>query len=359
MKRMKNIQLYTFSLIIFNSAVFCFAQAPAQNYNPEKKQLPKFIPALMQPELKFGNLPGQLERASYNAFSRGLMPLESRLKYLALARDARLSAAGDSETAIQEVWISYRNELAAIVPQIRKLNQPGASGWNAELMLSQYSVFRANQQIASITGDEGGLAEATAALQETATALYRQRKTDYSAGLATLQDLMYAKDRLLNSTQFSSVDRIDAIESVILTQSKWNSKGAEIGRNDRILEAKLTRELIGFQDSLEVGSLPDITESLGNLNSTGHQHFETTLKYYQNGTAPLHQLTSSMLIRQRLQRLSKEYPELQNNEADNAFRSDWNTLKSIADNTSDHRGRNAADLIAIDLMSVSVNSETP
>ncbi|MDB4742898.1 hypothetical protein OAF98_00305 [Planctomicrobium sp.] len=357
MKKINNIQFYSFSLIILNTAVFCFAQD--QNYNPEKKQVPKFIPALIQPELKFGNLPGHLDRASNSAFKRGLMPLESRLKYLALARDARISEAGDSESAVQDVWTGYRNELAAIVPQIRRLNQPGASGWNAELILAKYSVLRANQQIASITEDAGGLAEATAGLQEAATALYRQRETDYSAGLASLQDLMYARDRLLNSTQFSSVDRIDAIEGVILTQSKWNSKGAEIGRTDRILEAQLTKELIGFQDSLEAGALPAITEKLFNLNSTGHQHFETTLKFYQNGTAPLHQLTSSILIRQRLQRLSNEFPELQSDEADQEFQSDWNTLKSIAESTSDRRGRNEADLIAIDLMNVSVNAEAP
>lgn len=342
------------SILLFQCfAAPCIAQ---QNYNPDKKQLPETIPSAIQSELNFGDLPNQLDHSSAVAFNRGLMPLESRLKYLALSRDARLSQAGDSMAEREQIWNEYRNELLSIVPRIQRLGQPGARGWNAELLLAQYSVHRASQQIASMSGDHSGFDAATAALKATAVQLVRQREADYSAGLATIRDVAYAKDRLMDVYEFDSVDRIDFIENVILTQNGWNSLGAEIGRKDRIIESQLTRGLVDFQKTLQEGEISDISQSLAELSLVGHEHFQTTYGYYRNGTAPLHQLTTSIMIRQRLQRLSNDYPELKNETVDQAFHSDWNLLRSSADATYDTRGRNAADLIAIDLIGVNVEA---
>lgn len=348
--------LFSCCILTLGNALYGQEVQP-KDYNPEKKAIPKSLAAPIGPNRNFGNLPGRLERASADAFNRGLMPLESRLRYLALARDARLSVSEISDEEVLAIWQGYRSQLAEMVPRIQSLNQPASGGWASELLLAQYALARADQQLAMVAGDEIAMDQSALALKSIAHKLYNQRRTDYSFGLATIGDVAFAKERLLAASNYDEAGRVDVIESAIATQSRWNSKGAEIGRKDRLLESQLTKDFILFQDSLKSGDPEKIAGKMAILNSTAHQHFQTTLKYFRNGTAPLHQLTNSMFVRQRLQQLSKEFPELENKEETANFERDWNALRDVAANVSDTRGRNAADLLAIQVLGRGIEAD--
>lgn len=356
------LRLPTLVFVLTQLVVLCVpgtgsSQAPPTQYSPNNKNYPRNLPTALQSQAQFGAIPDHLEAESRSAYLRGLMPLDSRLKYLALARDARLSGSDISNEQSLEVWGAYRQQIAEIVPQIRKLNQPGAMNWASELAWAEYALVRADQQIASIGNDANAQAEAAGALRTAAHQLFQQRQADYSLGLATLLDLTYAKERYLAATDSSEPQRVQAFQEAKLLQERWNQQGAGIGREDQILESRMAEQLLGFQKALESGDPKVISEQLAELDTTGHQHFQTTMSYYRNGTAPLHQMTDSLILRQRLRQLEQEFPELKNPEREARFKEDWGVLVQAASSITDQRGRMTSDLLAVQLLSVSVEQQ--
>lgn len=341
--------------LAFMNSDFAFAQETAQVYNPNNKPIPKALPQAKLSPVQFGQLPSQLEAASESAFVRGLMPLESRLTYLALARDSRLAVEDLSVEQQAGIWAGYRDELVRVVSQIERLNQPGAAGWGGELAWSHYALARAEHQLAIVSGNQEATDATQGGVLVAAENLLQQREWDYSLGLASLADLAYSRDRFLDASNSGVDTRLNSLDETRMLLTGWNQRGAAIGRTDKILAANLTGDVLILQSSLESGQTDAVKQSISALHQAGHEHFAQTYAYYQRGTAPLHQLSSSVMLRQRLIPMEREFPELSSETDQQTFQQDWQALKTIASQTNDLRGRVQADVIAIDLMAVSIN----
>lgn len=330
-------------------------QVLKKGYNPTGKPLPKSIPRGFQGRARIDpNAAAALEATSHAAFMRSLMPLEDYLTYLGMARDARLSGKELTEAEVVAAWTHYRDQLRQIVPTLQRLNQPAASNWAAELAWSKYAVLRADLSIAQITEDDSAAANLREQLQSASAALLTQRQFDYQLGMASLSDLAYARDRFLATNGSNLSDRVELLSGQKAVLESWRQAGAEIGRADKIVETQLSQELLQFQGALSSGDFEMIHSSLKRVNEVSHAHFDQTMAYYQRGTAPLHQLTKSLTLRQRLNRLEEEIPELVDDESKQRFDQDWSQLKRIAAAQQDRRGRISADLLAVELLGMSI-----
>ncbi len=348
------------SAVVLASPSEVFSQKKVEkpkDYNPSEKKIPTNLPTALQAKRLYGQSPQQLEAASQSAFLRSLMPLEDHLRYLAMARDARLSGSDLTQKQKIEAWGQYRAQIAEIVPRMQQFNQPGATGWASELAWAKYAITRADQRLAELQENSVQLASATSEAQQASQQLLSQTEFDYGLGMSTLSDLTYAKDRYLASNDADRERRLGELADVKAMQEVWNQRGAGIGRSDKILETEVAQNLLKFQETLKSGEPKEIAAQMSSLDRASRQHFQTSVKYFKNGTAPLHQLTNSILLRQRLQQLQREAPELANKDSKKAFQEDWNTLQQAAASKTDRRGRIQADLLAIDLLSVSVDSD--
>lgn len=330
------------------------AQDQKKNYSPTGKKLPTSLPTVLQAKKKYGNTPRQLESFSESAFRRSLMPLKDHLRYLAMARDARLSGSDITQEQELAVWGNYRDRLRTVIPAMKSLNQPSASNWASELAWANYAVARAEQRIVEIDEDTAGFEAASSRVQQTSGQLLAQREFDNTLGLATVSDLTYAQDRFLAANQSSQSRRIALLEHTKEMQQKWNRSGAGIGRTDRVLETQLMQDLMRFQETLQQGDIEKVSAQLSRVREVSQRHFQVTAEYYSHGTAPLHQLTNTMVLRQRLRQLQQEVPELAEKTPNVQFQRDWQYLKRAAASVSDRRGRMSADLLAVDLLSLSV-----
>ncbi len=330
------------------------AQEQPKHYSPTGKKLPTVLPTVLQSKKKYGRAPDQLESFSESAFRRSLMPLKDHLQYLAMARDARLSGSDISKEQELAAWGGYRERLKAVIPAMRSLNQPSASNWASELAWANYAVVRAEQRIAEISENSSAYEAATRQVQDASGQLLAQREFDNTLGLATVSDLTYAQDRFLAANQSSKSRRIELLEHTKSMQQKWNRSGAGVGRTDRVLETQLTQDLMRFQETLQEGDIEKVSAQLSRVQQVSQRHFQVSAEFYSHGTAPLHQLTKSMMLRQRLRQLQQVVPELEDESSDLQFQRDWRQLKQSAATVSDRRGRMSADLLAIDLLGLSV-----
>lgn len=342
------------SLLAFFAPDVASAQDQKKNYSPTGKKLPTSLPTVLQSKKRYGSTPGQLESFSESAFQRSLMPLKDHLRYLAMARDARLSGSDITQEQKLAAWGNYREKLRSVIPAMQRLNQPGAANWASELDWANYAVVRAEQRIAEISEDTGGYEAASLLVQQASGQLLAQREFDNTLGLATVSDLTYAQDRFLAANKSSQSSRIALFENAKSKQLRWNRSGAGIGRTDRVLETQLTQDLMRFQETLQQGDLEKVSDQLSQVRQVSQRHFQVTAEYFSHGTAPLHQLTNSMVLRQRLRQLQQEVPELADKSPNVQFQQDWQFLKRAASSVSDRRGRISADLLAVDLLASSV-----
>ncbi len=222
---------------------------------------------------------------------------------------------------------------------------------------AKYAISRADQRLAELSENPLRLASATSEVQLASQQLLSQREFDYALGMSSLSDLTYAKDRFLATSEASGDRRVSQYADAEALQQKWNQRGAGVGRADKVLETQVAQELLKFQEALAGGDTKEIASQMASLEKNSRQHFQTTVGYFKKGTAPLHQLTNSLLLRQRLQQLQQEIPEIASQSSKRAFQEDWSILQQAAASKRDRRGRIQADLLAIDLLSVSVNSD--
>ena len=331
-----------------------YAQGKTESYSPTGKKLPTTLPTALQSQKKYGSTPNQLESFSESAFRRSLMPLKDHLRYLAMARDARLSGSDITKEQELAAWGNYRERVQSIIPAMQRFNQPAAANWAAELAWANYAVVRAEQKIAEIGENSAAIDAASAQVQKASEQLLAQREFDGKLGLATMADITYAQDRLLAANHASPKERIAFLENSKSVLQRWNSKGDGIGRTDRVLETQLMEDLLMFQGSLQQGDVEKISDQLARVRQVSQRYFQVTAEYYSHGTAPLHQLTSSMVLRQRLRKLQQDVPELAEKSPNTQFLQDWQFLKQAAASVTDRRGRMPADLLAIDLLGLSI-----
>lgn len=328
-------------------------QAGSRVYSPGGAKIPTAIPSAFQGNLQLGNLPVQLEQQSESAFLRGLMPLSDYLRYLNMAREARLANPDLSSAEQQQAWEIYRGRIANVLPTLEQFRQPASANWAAEVELARFALLRTDERLASFASGEP--TPASGALTQAATQrLLSQREFDYFLGIASVSDVAYARDRFLAAHETNLEDRIQLFERAISRMQSWNQQGAGIGRSDQLLELQVYHASLQLEQTLASGDAAAVETQLSRVQQMSHRHFQQTHEYVQQGTAPLHDLTRSLTIRQSLKTLQESLSPESTRQTDEQFERDWQALQRMAVSISDTRGRMAADLTAIHLLQVSV-----
>ena len=340
-----------------------FAQSKATgkqtaNYNPYStaRENRRLLSQSLRIERDYGQIPNQLVLASHDSFHRGLMPLDDHLWNLAFAREAQLARPDLDEAGKIQIWTEYRNQIEFVSASLASLYEPAAKNWGSENAFAAYSLANAEVQLAQLQGNDSASALARQQATDAILVLAAQREFDYSLGLATLDELVIAHDRVAKELELPKSFRDQLWLAAEQEKHLWNAVGAGIGRSDEVVEIAMVRQTIELQQSLESGNLDKIRDNLQAAGQTSENHFAVLSQFHQHGTATLSDLSRALTFRNRLVSLEKSIPELGQTLNQNRFHSDWNSLKSIADST-DRVGRHQADVLAVEILGIGINEK--
>lgn len=290
---------------------------------------------------------------SRDSFERSLMPLADHLDQLAVATNLNLRLAGaTNQREVQRDWQAQLvRQLEGVAAQLERFQQPASLGWQADVFLARFSLADAQARLAKFENRP----ELAAAMQiraaEFAQQHWAKRLDDSSVGHASAMQIWRATN-LLNNAEGRPVgtDR-NVLRQAIDATDRWSFLGAGIGRNDlrQAFQYELAR--VDLQESKPGTEV--FAANAQRAESLLIQLHETTTQYQAKGTASLYDVATTWRERSEL------HSQLQSAGADfvpktwkQRRESDLRGLQRLATNTTDRRGRNAADTTYVEVLSL-------
>ena len=300
----------------------------------------------------------RLRRQSRTAFGRGLMPLADYADQLALALQLEttgIDLRGDG-TELDGIRVAHAAQLEDASRALRRLNQPAARGWAADLAYAQFLAAQAGE--AAAASRHGPAARQR--VMQLAERHYRLRYADLEIGLASLRDLARAGSQLTvvnaaavddpkstDSSIASLTGYRETLTRILHKTERLTRSGAGVGRIDRVHEARFE---LGRVSTLLAGLSNDehaALESFRLADSSAQKLFEAQLGFHVSGTASVFDIARGWFRWQELNHLAARF-EIETPETSNARQqNDLQRLTELADRQTDHRGRYAADVTMV------------
>lgn len=296
----------------------------------------------------------ELSRQSQQSFLRGLLPLSDHLEHLAAAEEAAvrwvvtsIPSTESRRPALRQALQPRIDALRLAVRQMSGFRQPAAANWEADLLLGKYVLAQAEAETAALMGDRSAERSAATAQQYWAREHYSRRVFDSRyLGHATPSDLAQAVTFLNLSPKWKR----QALQSTVDVMQGWQRAGADIGREDRTLNARLQMVLWDVESRGSHTSAAIIQRELIAADQLSTRLFQVQKDYWQHGTATLAELSRTWQTQRQLHLLSQWLDQPLSRESQQSWSRSLDDLSAIAQSEKDHRGRLAADVEYVHLL---------
>lgn len=290
---------------------------------------------------------------SRDSFDRGLMPLADHLDQLSVATNLNLRLAGATQQReVQRDWQAQLvRQLEGVTAQLERFQQPASIAWESDVLLARFSLASAQAQLAKFENKP----ELATAVQARATEFAKQhwakRLDDSSVGHASAMQIWRATSLLNNAEGRSAAADRNVLRQAIAATDRWNFLGAGIGRND-LREA--------FQYELARVDLKDSKPGTATFTANAQQAetllvklHETTMQFQSQGTASLYDVATTWRERSELHsQLKSAGEDYVPKDWQQRRETDFRSLQRLATNTTDRRGRNAADTTYVEVLAL-------
>ncbi len=296
---------------------------------------------------------------SRDSFDRGLVPLVDHLDQFSLAANLNLRLASSQKNPEMQLEWQRRQvrNLEGVANQLQRFRQLASAGWEADTLLARLSLAQAQLRLAALEGRTNTAAAAERAISDLARQHWDKRMNDADVGLATPLQLWRAAGLV-----FASENRTLAADRNFLTQAiqatdRWNLAGTGIGRDD-------VRETFRFELArVDLQSAKPGTAAFNaqaqRAEASVEKLFDTILQFQSKGTTSLYDLASAWRQRQELHTfLAESRPEPLPTEWQQRRSNDLRQLDRLVTQTADRRGRTAADISYVELLSLAEKSLT-
>lgn len=299
----------------------------------------------------------RLIQQSRDSFDRGLIPLIDHLDQFTLAASLNLRLASSQknrETQLEWHRLQVKS-LGEVTTQLERFQQPASAGWEADVLLARLSLAQAQARLAAFEQKPAKADSAKRAIVDLARQHWDQRLRDAQIGHATPMQLWRAAGLVFSSENRPLEADRNFLTQAIQTSDQWNLTGAGIGRAD-------LREAFRFElDRVELLAAKPGTESFRTqaqrAETSARKLFDTLSQYQSQGTASLYDMASVWRQRQELHAALEEGPtERLPKDWTQRRVSDLSQLRRLAAQTGDQRGRMAADVSYVELLSLAENT---
>jgi hypothetical protein len=327
-------------------------------------------------ELRFAaqvnQLSSRLSDESRNAFERGLMSLPDYASHLEVALGLRTKLANLRED--REAYIgalaNHGSLLSRAAGLLVAFNQPASKGWAADVSLAKLLATNAQAALATARKDQAAAAKASRQSVDRAQRHYTLRLADVSVGLADLPQWADAASYLNGARKDSAALASDSrqpansgqnvnglatyhqeLSQIVAQTEKLSQRGAGLGRSDRLNMARFELARTAAMLAQVSGNHRAAHAAANQAAAFARQQFETQLEFYQTRTASLFDLTQAWSNRQALLDSTRQAGFETAEIALSQQRNDLQTLMKLAGETTDLRGRNAADVTLVHSLS--------
>jgi hypothetical protein len=303
-----------------------------------------------------------LAASGRNAFDRGLMPLRDYLEQTALVLHIDLMSADAQHSSSIAAWKQQVERLRDASERLHWLNQPAAEGWASDVALAEWALADAEYELAQAGNDTAVQEQAARRRSEWAAEHVRRREWDVSIGAAPESSLARAMGLFAAAEQASPVqgadqvrrqiyaDYVSQLNTIEVLTQEWAAQGAGIGRTDRVLQASVDVDLEHTSSRDAEGQLVVNPQAVHTADSKLQDLFEVQLDFYGHGTADLYDLSRTWTVWRNLHVLASAEPDLLSEQQCTSRTTALETLHGLAAQTGDLRGRNAADVRYVDLL---------
>ncbi len=299
------------------------------------------------------NASQRLITQSRDSFDRGLVPLVDHLDQFSLAANLNLRVASSQknrETQLEWHRLQVRN-LEGVTTQLERFQQPASAGWEADVLLARLSLAQAQSRLAAFEGRTNTVTSAQRAIIDLARQHWDKRLDDAGVGHATPMQLWRAAGLAFASENRTlDADRNFLVQAIQATD-RWNLAGIGIGRDDvrDAFRFELTRvDLLAAKPGTE-----SFNTQAQRAEASAKKLFDSISQFQSQGTASVYDLAAAWRQRQELHSFLKEnQPEPLPAEWQQRRSNDLRQLGRLATQTTDRRGRTAADISYVELLSL-------
>jgi hypothetical protein len=288
---------------------------------------------------------------SFDAYRRGLMPLEDHLEQLNLATRSNYQFAMDTNGQ-KAVAIAHRQYMARVVDALEAARKivgfEVAPGFTADVALARAMMAQADVEIASLESDQDALEAATARAVGFARQHLEIRRIDAQLGFTSLAALTNAI--MLTRDGFSRGR--DVLSDSVDQRRKWARKNSEggLGRSDQLAESELELARFNYYAALDAKDDQQALEQLNLAKQAADRMYSAKLRYNRTGTASVYQVARAWSLRREVHQMAGQTATAKEDSLKD--KTDFQQVIELANATTDQRGRNAADVSYVALLKV-------
>lgn len=294
-----------------------------------------------------------LSEQSFDAFQRGLMPLEDHLEQL----DAVLTTELTTVTDEKQIPIAYQNHerrLNRVIAALRAFDQPNAIGWKSDVLLAETTLAQTQAWQADARGQRGAADAARQRSVELAGQHLAQRKLDFEIGHATVPMVVNGQLVLVEldpDNRFTPPDARLFLEDSLVFTRIWSERKAGIGREDRLALAEYQQAQFDLLAALDnPRRKKEVGEYSQRAEEAATRLFESQWEFAQKGTSSLFDVTSAWRLRRRLHDILGAAEQKISTSLATRRDNDLNRLAEQADLVNDPKGRLPADVNFVGLL---------
>lgn len=300
---------------------------------------------------------GEVAAYGRSAFQRGLMPLPDYLEQSALVTLIETESA-DAQGAIRSAaWQRQANRLREARDRLQRFGQPASEGWGADLALAEWALADAEFSLATTTEDPVALQAASERRAMWAAEHLRRRQADAHIGAASRPAVTNAMSLVVDSRDRDGAGRSgfeleyqSELRRVEQLTAVWAEQGAGIGRTDRLIEARLAVNIDSAVATDANGDVVIDRAAFDAANSQLEALFETQREFHRHGTAELFDLCRTWITWRNLHDAARREPDAVSPSQHAGRESALQNLGELAAATKDRRGRIAADVACVQLL---------
>jgi hypothetical protein len=289
---------------------------------------------------------------SFNAYRRGLMPLEDHIEQLNLATRSNFQLAEDTKTR-SLVALAHRQNLARIVNVLDETRKvvgfQAAPGFTADLALARAMEAQAEVDVASLRNDRDAAEAASSRAIDFARRHLEIRRIDVDLGFASLSMLTNAI--MLTPEGFSQGRQV--LADSVAQRREWARKNSEggLGRIDHLAESELELARFSYFAALDAKDEKLANQYLEVAKRAANQMYSAKVRFNQSGTASVYQVARAWNLKREITQMSGDSTE-ESKEESGRDKAEFQRVIGLANGTTDQRGRNAADVSYVALLKV-------
>ncbi len=296
-----------------------------------------------------------LSEQSFDAFQKGLMPLEDHLEQLDGILTAELATLTDQKQ-LPAAYQNHERRLNRALTALREFNQPNAIGWKSDILLSETMIAQTQAWQAEARGQRGASDAARQRSVEFASQHLAQRKQDFEIGHATVPMIVNGQlvlTEIAPENQFAPPDAGLFLNDMLVFTRIWSERKAGIGREDRLALAEFQQaqfELLGSLD--DPRRKREVGEHAQRAEEAATRMYDSQWEFAQKGTSSLFDVTAAWRLRRRLHDILSSADQKIATSLAARRDNDLNRLAEEANLVKDLSGRMSADVNFVGLMKI-------